>query len=176
MNTRIVTITIVSLGMSGMAVAQTQAPAVALVSLPPPSGGSTVSLTAIDAAGDVLGSSLINSNPEIVVWAGGKTPVVYPRLPGDQGTDKDYTPVAINKSGAVIGKSAGFENGTWTVQGIYWDAARHPTAVPGAVNLTGLSDGLAIAGTTGGAQSDLQNAAQWAAPTAERSGCRIHPN
>lgn len=169
MDTRIVAITVVSLGLSGTAVAQTQAPAVALVSLPAPPGGSGVSLTGIDAAGDVLGSTQINSHTEIVKWVGGKTPVVYPRLPGDQGTNKDYNPIAINKSGAVIGTRAAFENGTWTVQGIYWDAARHPTAVPGAINLTGLSDGLAIAGTTGGPQFDLQNAAQWASPTAQPS-------
>ncbi len=167
MNTRIVAISIVSLGLSAAATAQTQAPQVTLVTLPAPSGGSGVSLVDIDAAGDVLGATTIGSYSEIVEWVGGKTPVVYPRLPGDQGVNKDYFPVAINKAGAVIGSSRVHASGNQPTQGIYWDAGRHPTAVPEAVNLTGLSDGPAIAGTTGSVQIDTQNAARWTSQTVQ---------
>jgi len=169
MNTRIVTVSIVSLGLSAVATAQTQAPQVTLVSLPAPSGGSGVSLVDMNAAGDVLGATTIGSHSEIVEWVGGTTPVVYPRLSGDQGANKDYFPVAINKAGAVIGTSRVHASGNQPTQGIYWDVGRHPTAVPDAVNLTGLSDGVAIAGTTGGAQFDLQNAARWASQTGQPS-------
>ena len=130
MNTRIVTVSIVSLGLSAVATAQTQAPQVTLVSLPAPSGGSGVALVDMNAAGDVLGSTTINSHAEIVEWVGGKTPVVYPRLPADRGANKDYTPIAINKAGAVIGVSSVHASGNQPTQGIYWDAGRHPTAVP----------------------------------------------
>jgi hypothetical protein len=167
MNTRIVAVSIVSLGLSAMATAETQAPQVTLVTLPAPPGGSGVSIVDMNAAGDVLGGTTINSHAEIVEWVGGKTPVVYPRLPGDQGANKDYFAVAINKSGAVIGTSRVLGSGRQPSQGIYWDAGRHPTAVPEAGNLTGLSEGLALAGTTGSRVVDLQYATRWTSPTVQ---------
>jgi hypothetical protein len=51
MNTRIVTVSIVPLGLSAVATAQAQAPQVTLVSLPAPSGGSGVALVDMNAAG-----------------------------------------------------------------------------------------------------------------------------
>ncbi len=168
MNTRKVTISIVSLGLSGAATAQTQAPQVTLVSLPAPAGGSSVSLVDMNAAGDVLGATTVGSHTEIVEWVGGQTPVVFPRLSGDSGANKDYSPIAINKSGAVIGVSRVHASGNQPTQGIYWDAGRHPTAVPEAVNLTGLSDGLAIMGTTGSSlHPETLNPARWTSPTTQ---------
>jgi len=164
MNTRKVTISICFLGLSGAAIAQVQAPPVTLVTLPLPSGASGAGYVTIDAAGNVLGNARIGSHSEVVEWVGGKTPVVFPRLPADQGSDNDYYPVAINKAGAVIGVSKTPGLGPQPSQGVYWDAARHPTAVPQSIDLTGLSDGSAL---VGGLNTNDPTAALWASPTGQ---------
>ena len=166
MNTRIVTISIWSLGFTGAAIAQTQAPQVTLVRLPLPSGASGASPVAIDAAGNVLGNAVIGSHSEVVEWVGGKTPVVFARLPADQGANKGYYAVAINKAGAVIGASRTPGLGPQPSQGVYWDASHHPTAVPQSIDLTGLSDGSALVGSV---NTSDPTAALWPSPTGQPS-------
>jgi probable HAF family extracellular repeat protein len=166
MNTRIVAISICSLGLTGAAIAQTQAPQVTLVTLPLPAGASGASPVAIDAAGNVLGNAVIGSRSEVVEWVGGKTPVVFPRLPADQGTNKGYYAVAINKAGAVIGASRTPGTGPQPSQGVYWDAGRHPTAVPQSIDLTGLSDGSALVGAV---DTSDPTAALWSGPAGQPS-------
>ena len=161
MNTRIVSrsISIASLLACATSFAQTQ-PQVTLVTLPLPAGGSAPVLTEIDAAGNVLGSVKFGSRYEVVEWLGGKTPVVFPRLPADQNNSTlDYRAVAINKSGAVLGfvNPNGFTAGA----GVVWDPTRHPTAVINSARVSGLSDTGAISGSTGVLDEDSEVAARW---------------
>jgi len=167
MNTRIVAVSIVSLVLSTTATAQTQAPSLTLVTLPMPSGAHAFALHDLDAAGNVLGSAQIGAHSEIVEWLGGKTPVIFPRLAADQGANKEYTPVALNKSGAVIGLSTVSGLGWQPRQGVYWDPSRHPTAIASAEDVSGLSDGGAIVGGVGTPDPSGQTAAEWSSPSAQ---------
>jgi probable HAF family extracellular repeat protein len=166
MNTRIVTISIVSLGLSA-ATAQAQAQSYSLTTLGSPSGGGLSGLVDLDNAGNVLGVATIGAHTEVVEWVGGKTPVVFPRLAADQGANTDYSPVALNKAGGVIGLSVGSGLGIQPRQGIYWDPSHHPTAVAGAEDLSGLSDAGALVGGVGSPDLTQQTAATWASPSAQ---------
>jgi hypothetical protein len=174
MNTRIVHRSIpvvVCALLSATSGAQTPpTPQVSLVALPAPSGGSNVYLSDVDAAGNVLGGARIGSGNEVVEWVGGKTPVVFPRLAADQNVaDTNYSAIAVNKSGAVLGSRGSSQPGKFSSAGIYWDASRHPTAIANSAEVTSLSDTGAIVGTTGGADVTAQTAARWASPTSQPS-------
>jgi hypothetical protein len=150
---------IVCVLLSTTGVAQTQAPPLGLVTLPMPAGGSSIVLEDIDAAGNILGHVKIGSRYEVVEWLGGTTAVVFPRLAADQSiANRDYFGIALNAAGAVVGQSN--VAGSGTLQGIYWDASRHPTAIAQASAVSGLSDTGVIAGAVG--PNGTGTAAQWA--------------
>jgi len=170
MNTRtVISISaIVCLLLSAEASAQTQMPQLSLTKISPPTGATNVTPVAVDAKGNVFGNAQLSSGFNLIEWVGGTTPVAYPRLPADQNNPAvSYGFGAFNASGAVVG---GWSRGATstsvaTSQGIYWDISKHPTAVPKAGALAGISDSNILVGLVG--QSDGGTAAYWTSPTSQ---------